>query len=69
MSEQSDPRESQPAYMHLSRIANLFGDSDEMGDDLTDGGAFDQQLAEAHRRKQSFLQGTRLRFGRKGYDK
>jgi hypothetical protein len=64
MADREDLRLSQPRSMHLSRIANLFGDSDEMGDDLVDR-AFEQQLAEAYRRKRGFLQGTRLRFGQK----
>jgi hypothetical protein len=42
-------------------LANLFGDSDEMGDDLMDGGA-DKWLAEAYRRKKLGSSATRLRF-------
>lgn len=42
-------------------FANLFGDSDEMGDDLMDGGA-DEWLAEAYRRKKLGGSATRLRF-------
>lgn len=58
------PRANQPAWMHISQVANVFGDSDEMGDDLMDE-RFDQHLAEAVRQRRAFLQGTRLRFGRK----
>jgi hypothetical protein len=50
--------------MHISQVANVFGDSDEMGDDMMDE-RFDQYLAEAVRQRRAFLQGTRLRFGKK----
>lgn len=56
--DQRDPKRTLTSQVDL---ANLFGDSDEMGDDLMDGGA-DKWLAEAYRRKKLSGSATRLRF-------
>lgn len=58
-------KSEQEGFKHASSsqtdIANLFGDSDEMGDDLMDGGT-DELLAEGYRKKKRGSSATRLRF-------
>jgi hypothetical protein len=61
MRHKGDQERSKQASSSQVDIANLFGDSDEMGDDLMDGGA-DEWLAEAYRRKKLGTSATRLRF-------
>lgn len=61
MRHKGDQEQSKQASSSQTDIANLFGDSDEMGDDLMDGGT-DELLAESYRRKKLGSSATRLRF-------